>query len=330
MARICIYGVGAIGGFLAARLADSGADVTGIARGEQLAAIQERGLTLIEDGVERKMSVRCVEQPSELEPQNFVILTMKSHTAPSIATRIGPLLGPETAVVTAFNGFPWWYFHDETVTGDAPVLDSVDPGALLWEGIGPERAIGSVVYPAARVAEPGIIEHVFGNRFSIGEPDGSKSPRLQRLAHILEQAGFDISVIPNIRVEIWIKLVANVAFNPVSLLTGQTINQMLDDAESYAQLVSIMNEAVTVAAALGIRLPIQPEQLLELTRPFGAHKTSMLQDFEAGREIELDTIVGSVVELARLYDVATPSLDAALALARKRADVQFLPETRPT
>lgn len=320
MARICIYGVGAIGGFLAARLANTGAEVTGVARGEQLAAIRERGLTLVEAGAESNFSIRCVEHPSELGPQDFVFLTMKSHTAPSIAKPIAPLLGPGTGVVTAFNGFPWWYSYGETLAAELPVLGSVDPGGVLWEAIGPERAIGSVVYPAARVAEPGVIEHVFGNRFSIGEPDGSTSPRLKRLSQILEQAGFDIAVIPNIRVEIWLKLVANAAFNPVSLLTGQTINQMLDDADTYAQLVRIMYEVGDVAAALGIRLPVEPEQLIELTRPFGAHKTSMLQDVEAGRDLELETIVGAVVELAHLHEVATPSLDAAFALARERAN----------
>lgn len=317
MTRICIYGIGAIGGFLAARLADSGVEVTGIARGEQLAAIRERGLTLIEDGVERNVALRCVEQPAELEPQDFVVLTLKSHTAPLIAGPIAPLLGPDTAVVTAFNGFPWWYFHGENISGEVPVLRSVDPGARLWTGIGPERAIGSVVYPAARVAAPGIVEHVFGNRFSIGEPDGSMSPRLRRLSQIMQQAGFEIAAIPNIRVEIWLKLVANAAFNPVSLLSRHTIDQMLDDEGARQQIIDIMNEVISVAAATGIELPVQPERLLELTRPFGAHKTSMLQDFEAGREIELDTIVASVAELARVYDVATPSLDTALSMARQ-------------
>jgi 2-dehydropantoate 2-reductase len=223
-------------------------------------------------------------------------------------------------VVTAFNGFPWWYFHGESFSGEVPVLDSVDPGGVLWKAIGPGRAMGGVVYPAARLAAPGVIEHVFGNRFSIGEPDGSMSPRLRRLTQILDQAGFEIAAIPNIRVEIWLKLVANAALNPLSLLNGQTINEMLDHAETYGHLVGIMNEVVNVANAVGIKLPIQPEQLLELTRPFGAHKTSMLQDFESGRDIELDTIVGSVVELAHLYGIASPLLDAAFAAARERAD----------
>jgi len=318
MARICIYGVGAIGGFLAARLADSGEDVSGISRGEQLAAIRERGLTLIQDGQRLTPSFECVEHPAELGPQDFVFLTMKSHTAPAIAAHIGPLLGPDTVVVTAFNGFPWWYFHTEEISGELSVLDSVDPGGVLWESIGPERAIGSVVYPAARVAEPGVIEHVFGNRFSFGEPDGSGSGRLQELSQLMTRAGFEVAAIPNIRVEIWVKLVANAAFNPVSLLTGQTLSEMLENEETHARLETIMTEAEAVADALGIMLPMGPGELLELSRPFGAHKTSMLQDFEAGREVELDTIVGSITELARVYNIATPVLDAVLTSARQR------------
>ena len=318
MAKICIYGVGAIGGFLAVRLARSGEVVTGIARGEQLAAIRALGLTLIQDGERLTPALECVAQPADLGPQDFVFLTMKSHTAPAIAEDIAPLLGRDTVVVTAYNGFPWWYFHAANNRGDAPVLDSVDPGGRLWQGIGPERALGSVVYPAARVAEPAVIEHVFGNRFSIGEPDGSISARVQQLAQIMTRAGFDTAAIPNIRTEIWVKLVANAAFNPVSLLTGQTLAEMLDDAETYARLENIMSEAAAVAAALEIKLPVRPTELLELVRPFGAHKTSMLQDFETGREIELDTIVGSITELARIYDVATPVLDAVLIAARER------------
>lgn len=318
MAKFCIYGVGAIGGFLAARLADAGETVVGVARGDQLAAIRERGLTLIQDGERLNPPVRCVERPDDLGVQDFVMLTMKSHTAPAIAANIAPLLGRDTVVVTAYNGFPWWYFYAANGRGDAPVLDSVDPGGRLWHGIGPERAIGSVVYPAARVAEPGVIEHVFGNRFSIGEPDGTRSARLQQLAQIMTRAGFDIAPIPDVRTEIWVKLVANAAFNPVSLLTGQTLAEMLDDAGTYTRLENIMVEAVEVADALGIRLPMRPRELLELSRPFGAHKTSMLQDYEAGREVELDTIVGSITELARIYDIATPALDAVLASARRR------------
>ena len=316
MAKICIYGVGAIGGFLAARLANSGVQVSGIARGAQLAAIRKRGLTLMQDGAQFTTSINCVARPADLEPQDFVFLTMKSHTAPAIAEHIAPLLGSDSVVVTTYNGFPWWYFYRANGPDDLLTLESVDPGGRLWNAVGPERAVGSVVYPAARVVEPGLIEHVFGDRFSIGEPDGSISKRALELAEIMKRAGFDVPTIPNIRVEIWIKLIANAAFNPVSLLTGQTLGEMLDDAATYARLESIMVEAASVATVLGIELPFGPAQLLELTRPFGAHKTSMLQDFESGREVELDTIVGSITELARIFDIATPTLNTVLESAQ--------------
>ena len=316
MAKICIYGVGAIGGFLAARLANSGVQVSGIARGAQLAAIRKRGLTLMQDGAQFTTSINCVARPADLGPQDFVFLTMKSHTAPAIAEHIAPLLGSDSVVVTTYNGFPWWYFYRANGPDDSLTLESVDPGGRLWNSVGPERAVGSVVYPAARVVEPGVIEHVFGDRFSIGEPDGSISERALELAEIMKRAGFDVATVPNIRVEIWIKLIANAAFNPVSLLTGQTLGEMLDDAATYARLESIMVEAASVATVLGIELPFGPAQLLELTRPFGAHKTSMLQDFESGREVELDTIVGSITELARIFDIATPTLNTVLESAR--------------
>ena len=318
MAKICIYGVGAIGGFLAARLANSGMEVSGIARGAQLAAIRKAGLTLMQDGARFTTSIDCVARPADLGPQDFVFLTMKSHTAPAIAEHIAPLLGSDSVVVTTYNGFPWWYFHGANSRDNSLTLESVDPGGRLWKSVGPERAVGSVVYPAARVVEPGVIEHVFGDRFSIGEPDGSISERALELAEIMKRAGFDVATIANIRVEIWIKLIANAAFNPVSLLTGQTLGEMLDDAATYARLESIMVEAARVATVLGIELPFGPAQLLELTRPFGAHKTSMLQDFESGREVELDTIVGSITELARIYDIATPTLNTVLESAKHR------------
>ena len=321
MARICIYGVGAIGGFLAARLAAAGARVSGIARGEQLAAIRERGLRLVQDGAEIETAIECVDQPANLGIQDYVFLTMKSHVAPAIADAIAPLLGPDTAVVTAYNGFPWWYFHESGVD-DGTSLNSVDPGGRLWQQIGPGRAIGCVVYPAARIAGPGIIEHVFGDRFTIGEADGTHSNRLLELAAVMKQAGFEVSASPNIRVEIWLKLVANAAFNPVSLLTGRTVAEMLDDPAVYNQLIDIMTEAAAVATAHGIQLPVQPAELLELTRPFGAHKTSMLQDFEAGREVELDTIVASIAELAKRRHVSTPALDSVLDGARNRVAQQ--------
>jgi 2-dehydropantoate 2-reductase len=319
MAKVCIYGVGAIGGFLAARLALAGQTVAGIARGAQLTAIRKNGLSLIEAGERRTVHIDVCEDPAEAGPQDVVFMAMKSHSAPAVAEAIGPLLGPHTIVVTAANGLPWWYFYQSHVDAHPPFLEHVDPGARLWQSIGPERAIGSVVYPAARVAEPGVIEHVFGDRFTLGEPDGSISERVEGLQAMLTEAGLDAATVTDIRAEIWAKLVANCAYNPVSIITDATLGDMLDAPDVYRLLERIMTEAADVAAAVNIDLPVTPKQLLELTRPLGAHKTSMLQDLQAGRSVELDTIVGAIRELGCHYRVATPAIDSVSALATQRA-----------
>ena len=318
MQKICVYGVGAIGGLLASRLAMAGHPVTGIARGPQLDAIRHNGLTLLADGESHQVAIECVERPADAGPQDIVFLTLKSHVLPAIAADIGPLLGPETIVVTAMNGLPWWYFFGTGQTDNTP-LESVDPGGALWRNIGPERAIGAVVFPAARVVEPGVIEHVFGTRFALGEPDSRSSERIHALSAVLEEAGFSAPVLADIRTELWTKLVANAAYNPVSILTGSTLGALLDDPGTTAVLERLMNECTAVANALGIEPTMPPAELLERTRALGAHKTSMLQDLEAGRSVELDPIVGSVHELAERAGVDTPALDFVVALARQRA-----------
>lgn len=318
MQRICVYGVGAIGGLLAARLASSGHAVTGIARGAQLDAIRSNGLTLRADGKSYHADIECVERPADAGPQDIVFITLKSHMLPVIADDIVPLLGPETCVVTATNGIPWWYFSGLDVTYNAP-LESVDPGGGLWRNIGPEHAIGAVVFPAARVVEPGVIEHVFGDSLVLGEPSGTLSERIRALSAILEDAGFSAPVLDDIRPELWTKLIANAAYNPVSILTGGTIGDLLDDPGTFAVLERIMNECTAVANALGVSPTLTPAVVLERTRAFGSHKTSMLQDLEAGRSVELDPIVGSVHELAGRVGVDTAALDFVVALARQRA-----------
>lgn len=318
MQTICVYGVGAIGGLLATRLAMSGCPVTGIARGAQLKAIQRNGLTLQADGESHRVKIECFERPADAGPHDIVFLTMKSHALPAIAADIGPLLGPDTCVVTATNGLPWWYFAGLDATDSTP-LNSVDPGGALWRNIGPERAIGAVVFPAARVVEPGVIEHVFGSRFALGEPDGHLSERIRALSAKLEAAGFSAPVLADVRTELWTKLVANAAYNPVSILTGGTLGALLDDPGTCAVLERLMKECTAVANALGIEPTMPPGELLERTRALGTHKTSMLQDLEAGRSVELDPIVGSVHELAERAGVDTPALDFVVALARQRA-----------
>jgi 2-dehydropantoate 2-reductase len=319
MNTACIYGVGALGGYLAARLATAGVKVTGIARGAQLEAIRSNGLTLIEAGARRTVQIRAVASPDEAGQQEVVFLTVKAHDLPGLAAYMRPLLGPSTAVVTVTNGFPWWYFFRAASGGANPTLASVDSRGALWRLVGPEHAIGCVVYPSARLAEPGVIEHVYGNRFSLGEPDGAISERLRAIADMMKAAGLDVPLRQDIRTELWTKLTMNAVYNPASILTGATLGEMLDDIGTASSLEAMMHEACSVALSFGVRVPLQPKQLMELTRPVGAYKASVLQDLEAARRVELDPVTGAVVELARLRNVKTPVLDAALGLARLRA-----------
>ena len=318
----CIYGVGAIGGLLAARLALAGVTVTVVTRAAQVDVIRRKGLTLIEAGRRQSASVRVAEASIDAGQHDVVFLALKAHVLPEIADKVKPLLRPDTVVVTACNGFPWWYFHRAGGTPLSTTLQSVDPRGSLWRQIGPEHAVGCVVYPAARVLEPGVVEHVFGNRFALGEPDGAPSLRLKRVAEMLTSTGFDAPIRQDIRLEIWTKLIANAAYNPVSVLTEATLGQMMDDLGSARVLEVVMNEAAAVANSLGVRVPMLPRQLMELTRPLGAHKTSTLLDFEAGRTLELEPVAGAVSELGRLRGVQTPMLDAVLGLARLRAQMR--------
>jgi 2-dehydropantoate 2-reductase len=317
--KVCVYGCGAIGGLLAARLARGGATVSVVARGDSLKAIQDNGLTLLEGDQSFVADVAASDAPGALGPQDVVFLTMKGHSVPEITPKIPMVLGPQTIVVTAANGIPWWYFHGlEDVLGE-PELTSVDPGRQLWNNIGPERALGCVVYPAARVEAPGIVRHIFGDQFALGEPDGSTSKRLASIVGLLGSAGFKVSLETDIRAEIWTKLVANAAYNPVSVMTGKSLGGMIEDEATHKLLGQIMAEVVGVADALGVQVAMSPEQLLEATRQLGGHKTSMLHDYEAGRTLELEPIVGAVLELAALKGIATPNLRMAYNLTLSKS-----------
>jgi len=319
--RICIYGAGAIGAYLGAKLADTGCDITLIARGPHLAAMRKNGLTLIEDGNSSTRAIACTDDPREAGPQDFVIVTLKAHSVAAIVDDIATLLGPDTPVVTAQNGVLWWYFHGV----DGPLrdhrLESADPGGVIWNTLGPERAIGCVVYPSCEITEPGVVVHSSGNRFMLGEPDGTKSARIIELADAFAAAGLKAPVRPRIRDDIWFKLLGNATFNPVSVLTGATLAQMGTDAGVRAVIKSMMSEAVAVATALDVRFPMELDKRIDGAVAVGEHKTSMLQDFETGRPMELDALVGSVCELGRLVDVPTPTIDTALALVRLKASI---------
>ncbi len=316
--RICVYGAGATGGYIGLQLALAGQDVTLIARGAHLEAMQQRGLKLLIDGEERVARPRCVADPAAAGPQDFVIVTLKAHSVPAVAGLMQPLLHEETAVVTATNGIPWWYFYGVDGPHRNRRIESVDPGGCIWEAIRPERAIGCVVYPATEVAEPGVIRHIESNRFTLGEPCGRVRQRTTRLAEVLREAGFRCRVKADPREEIWLKLLGNVTFNPISALTHATMDRIAGEPATAGLCRRMMGEARHVGEQLGIAFKIDIDRRLAAGRAVGAHKTSMLQDLEAGRPMEIDALVTAVQELGRLVGVPTPTIDVVLALVQAR------------
>jgi len=318
--RICIFGAGAIGGLMAAKLALKGeVDVTVIARGPHLAAMQADGLRLVSEGQEVVARPRCVATAAEAGPQDYVVVTLKAHSLPAAAQQMQPLIGPETAIVSAVNGVPWWYFHAIGGTHDGRIVESVDPGGVVTRLLPPMRAIGCIVYPAAEVSAPGVIEHTYGDRFSLGEPDGSRSPRAQRLSEALIAAGFKAPVRPRIRDELWVKLWGNLAFNPISALTTATLDVLVADDEQRGVARTMMLEGQRVAEALGIRFAIDVDKRIAGAAEVGAHKTSMLQDLERGRPMEVEALLGAVVELADLVGEPAATCRTVLSLVRARA-----------
>lgn len=318
--RVCIFGAGAIGGLMAARLTAKGdAQVTVIARGPHLAAMQANGLKLVSEGQETVSHPRCVATAAEAGPQDYVIVTLKAHSLPGAAAQMQPLFGPETAVVSAVNGVPWWYFHGLGGPHEGRIVESVDPGGEVSRLLPPSRAIGCIVYPAAEVTAPGVIEHTYGDRFSLGEPDGSRSPRAQRLSEALIAAGFKAPVRPRIRDELWVKLWGNLAFNPISALTTATLDVLVADEGQRGVARAMMLEGQRVAEALGIRFAIDVDKRIAGAAEVGAHKTSMLQDLERGRPMEVEALLGAVVELADLVGEPAPTCRTVLALVRARA-----------
>jgi len=322
--RICIYGAGATGGYLGVELARAGAEVSLVARGAHLAAMRANGLTLLKDGETRTVRVACTDAPAELGPQDYVLIALKAHSVPGAVDAMRPLLGPDTAVVTATNGIPYWYFHRHGGEWEGHRLESVDPGGRQWDGLGPERAIGCIVYPATEVVEPGVIRHVYGDRFPLGEPSGASTERVRRLSAAFEAGGLKAPVLDGIRDEIWLKLWGNLCFNPISALTHATLDVIAGDAGTRAVARAMMLEAQAIAERLGVRFRVDVERRIDGAGRVGAHKTSMLQDLERSRPMEIDALVAVVQELGRLVGVATPTLDVVLALVRQRAAVAGL------
>ncbi len=317
--KVCVYGAGAIGGYLAAELSLSGIDVTVIARGPHLEAMRRHGLTLLIDGQEKVARVGCADDPSAVGPQDYVLVTLKAHSVPGIVERLATLLGSETVVVPMQNGMPWWYFYKLGGPWENRRLETVDPDGRIWQTVGPERALGAVVYPSCEIVEPGVVRHLHGNRFMLGEPDGSKSERVVRLGKALTAAGFKAPVRPRIRDDIWLKLWGNVSFNPISVLTLTTLREMTDDRETRGVIRQLMLEAKAVGERLGVEFAVDVDTRIGWGADVGDHKTSMLQDLETGRPMEVDALVGSVAEMGRLVGVPTPTLDVVLPLVKLRA-----------
>jgi len=317
--RVAIFGAGAIGGWLGVKLHQAGIDVTFVARGPHLAAMQENGVTLRADGVEVTVRPRCIGDAAQAGPQDYVFVTLKAHSLPAASAQIARLMGPETALVTGVNGVPYWYFYGIDSPWRDRIVESVDPGGVVSRTLPPRQAIGSVVYPAAEVVAPGVIEHTYGDRISLGEPDGSKSPRIEALAKAMIAAGVKAPIRPRLRDEIWVKLWGNLAFNPLSALTGATLDILSARGPLCDIARTMMLEGQAVGEALGIRFAIDVEKRIEGVAEVGAHKTSMLQDLERGRPMEIDALLGAVVELGVLVAKPTPNCGQILALVRERA-----------
>jgi 2-dehydropantoate 2-reductase len=314
--KYTIVGAGAIGGYLGAKLALAGEDVTFIARNRNLAAINAQGMTLVlPDGSRQQAkNVRAVQDPAEAGPQDVVMLTTKAHQVCELLPGLRSLFGPETMVVTMVNGLPWWYFHKLGGAYDGRQLSSVDPDGALSAGIEVNRIIGSIVYPAAELMEPGVVRVIEGNRFTLGELDNQRTPRIEALSKSMMAAGFKAPVSRDIRSEIWVKLWGNLTFNPVSALSHATLEDICRYPLTRELAARMMGEAQAVGEKLGVAFKVSVDQRIAGAQAVGAHKTSMLQDVEHGRALELEALVGSVVELARITDTPTPTIYAIYAV----------------
>ena len=317
--KVCIYGAGAIGGYVGVKLALCGTDVSFVARGPNLAAIQQKGVTLLSEGQRLVARPPATDDPKQLGIQDYVILTVKAHSLFAIADSIQPLLGPKTALVPAINGIPWWYFYKLPGPYENTRLKTVDPRGQLWEKLDPARVIGCAVYPATDLIEPGVIEHTYGNRFDIGEPDGAKSERAVLFSEQMIKAGLRCPIRPRIRENLWLKLWGNLSFNMICALTGSTFDIVTADPATRAVARAMMLEAQAIAEKLGIRFPLDVDARIAGAAEVGKHKPSTLVDLERGRPMEIDSLLGAVVEMGRLVGIETPVCDVVLALVRQRA-----------
>jgi len=315
--KICVYGAGAIGGLMAAWLARSGHEVSVVARGAQLDAIRRGGLRVQSKGKTESFSIKAESDPAKLGAQDYVLVTVKAQSLTHVAETIAPLLGSETSVVTAMNGVPWWFFHG--LKGRDARLESLDPGGTLARAIPAERVVGCVIHLAASTPEPGLVSHNMGSKLILGEPGGKNTARTKRIAEALAAAGFEIVVTDAIEKEFWVKLLGNVSFNPVSALTVTTADQLIQNQEVKAYMVEIMREVLAIGRAVGVDANIDPEARIDMARALGRFKTSMLQDLEAGKPLEIDGLLAGTLEIARQAGVRAPFTESLFGLIRARA-----------
>lgn len=314
--KICVVGAGAIGGYLAVRLAAIGEQVSVVIRGANLQAVRANGLKLVNaDGSEQVAQLAATDTMAELGMQDVVILAMKAHQVAPVAPQLAALIGPQTLVVTAQNGIPWWYFFKHGGPHDGTRIEAVDPGGVISSGLPVDRTLGCIIYPAAELDAPGVIRVLEGNRFPLGEIDGADTDRVRNLAGIFRNAGFKTPVLADIRSEIWLKLWGNLSFNPISALTHATLEDICRFPETRALAADMMREAQAIGEKLGVPFKVSLEKRIAGAEAVGAHKTSMLQDVESGRVLELDALVKSVIELGRITGTPTPAIEHVYALA---------------
>jgi 2-dehydropantoate 2-reductase len=327
--KVCIFGAGAIGGYMAVLLKQGGVDVSLVARGAHLAAIKKSGLKLLIGDQERVAEMPASNDPKDLGPQDYVIVALKAHQAWESAEQMKPLLGPNTAVVTAQNGVPWWYFYGLDDEFASLRLQSVDPDNRQWNAIGPERVIGATVYPATEIIEPGVIKHIYGDTFGLGEPNRKPSDRLAQFADALTRGGLKPRLYDDIRDDIWIKLWGNLCFNPLSALTHATLDVIATDSGTREVARNMMIEAQKIGEHFGARFRVDVERRINGAAGVGAHRTSMLQDLDKGRPLEVDALLTAVQEMGRLAHVNTPYIDSVLALVQQMARVKGVYPTFP-
>jgi 2-dehydropantoate 2-reductase len=316
--RICIVGAGAIGGFIGVLLARAGNEVSFVARGPHLDAMRANGARLLIDGQELVARVPSTDNARELGPQDIVFITMKAHSVPAAVDSIVPLLGADTAIVTGVNGIPYWYFQDQGSQLDGATFECIDPGGRQLKLLGAERAIGCVLNPAADVIAPGVIRHVHGRRFPIGEPNGQRTARLERLHQVMEAAGLEAPIRTDIRDEIWLKLWGNLCLSPISALTHATLDLVATDPGTRAVCRSMMAEGQRIGESIGVRFRVDADRRLDGAAAVGPHKISMLVDLESGRPMEIDPIVTVVQEIGQRLGISTPTIDVVAALIKLR------------